>query len=62
MVFLIVHAMVALPAFPHLQLLGAATRPVQVQNPILQDQYKQRFLLPIKYLTVEPAARKADKC
>ena len=36
--------------------------PVQVQNPILQDQYIQRFPLPIKYQTVEPAARKADKC
>ena len=36
--------------------------PVQVQNLILEDQYIQRFLLPVKYQTVEPAARKADKC
>ena len=67
MMFCIVHAMVAIPAFPHLQLLGAIgccykRPPVQVQSPILQDQYIQRFLLPIKYQTVEPAARKADKC
>ena len=42
MMFRIVHAMVAIPAFPHLQLMSAATckrPPVQVQNPILQDQY-----------------------
>ena len=36
--------------------------PVQVKNPILHGQYIQRFLLLVKYQTVEPAARKADKC
>ena len=36
--------------------------PDQVKNPILQDQYIQRAILPVKYQTVEPAARKADKC
>ena len=64
MIFRIVHAMVAIPAFPHLLLLDATTRApaVQGQNSILQDQYIQRFLFPVKYPTVEPAARKADKC
>ena len=35
--------------------------PVQVQCLILQDQYIQGFLLPVKYPTVEPAARETDK-
>ena len=35
--------------------------PVQVQSPILQDQHIQGFLLPVKYPTVEPAARETDK-
>ena len=40
MMFRIVHAMVAIPASKHLQLLGAATRGHQYKySPILQDQY-----------------------
>ena len=62
MMYRIVHAMVAIPASPHLQLLGAATRGHQYKySPILQDQYIQGFLLPVKYPTVEPAARETDK-
>ena len=62
MMSLFVHAMVAIPASPYLQLLGAATRGHQHKySPILQDQYIQRFLLPVKYQIVEPAVRETDK-
>ena len=64
MMFRIVHAMVAIPAFLHLQLLVASTRGHQYKYRIsyCRGNYIQRFLLPVKYQTVEPAARKADKC
>ena len=63
MMFRIVHAMVAIPAYPKPPAFRGCYKrsPVQVQSPIMQDQYIQGFLLPVKYPTVEPAARETDK-
>ena len=62
MMFRIIHAMVAIPAFPRLQLLGAATRGHQYRIPYCRTNTYKDFFLPTKYQTVEPSVRKADKC